>query len=186
MQTTKIGVIVGSLRRGSYSRSIANAIVGFLPERFEAHMLDIGQLPLFNQDYDDDGATPPEWTAFRGQVKAMDGFLFVTPEYNRSYPPAIKNALDIASRPFGSNVWAGKPGAIVSVSPGKTGGFGSNHHLRQPMTFLNIYMMQQPEAYIGSAAEILDEQGKVNNERSNSFLNKFADAYVQWVDKFVS
>lgn len=184
MKKIKVGLVVGSARRGSYSRSIANALAGLLPEGFEITALDIGNLPMFNQDYDDDGATPPQWQVFRGKVREMDAFLFVTPEYNRSIPPVLKNALDIASRPYGQNTWGGKPGAVISVSPGNPGGFGANHHLRQCLSFLNIYTMQQPEAYIGHVDKSLDENGNVTNESTVKFLNEIAGAYAAWVQNF--
>lgn len=185
MNKIKVGVVVGSLRRDSYTKSIARALIAFLPQHMEAAILDIGHLPLFNQDYDDDNAAPPEWTAFRAQVQAMDAYIFLTPEHNRSYPAAIKNALDIASRPYGSNGWGGKPGAVISVSPGKPGAFGANHHLRQAMSFLDIYLMQQPEAYIGGVADSLDAAGRVISEGLNGFLRSIAEAYA-WVARFVS
>ena len=147
MAKVKIGIVVGSARRDSFSGQAARLLATMLPEHLEAHTLQIDQLPMFNQDYDDYGATPAAWQTFRQEVGEMAAYLFVTPEYNRSYPPLIKNALDIASRPYGQNAWAGKPGAVISVSPGKMGGFGANHHLRQVLSFLNVYVMQQPEVY---------------------------------------
>lgn len=186
MNKTKVGILVGSLRRGSYSKSIANAVAGFLPDDFEAHMLEIGNLPIYNQDLDDDGAVPDEWTAFRKKVSDMDGYLFVTPEYNRSVPPVLKNALDVASRPYGQNAWGGKPGAIISVSPGKFGGFGANHHLRQSFTFLNIFPMQQPEVYIADVGHVVDKNGKVTDASMNDFLQMVATEFAHWVGRFVS
>jgi chromate reductase len=130
-----IGVLIGSLRKESYSKKIGLYVTGLLPEDFTTQWIDLGGLPLYNQDYDDDGNPPREWQVFRQEIKALDGFLFVTPEYNRSITPVLKNALDVASRPFGQNAWDGKPGAIISVTPSKLGAFGPNHHLRQPMVF---------------------------------------------------
>lgn len=184
MHTIKIGILVGSLRRDSYSRKIAEHFASFMPEHYEMKMIEIGDLKIFNQDYDDDGTTPDEWIRFRKEVDGMDGFLFVTPEYNRSLPPVLKNALDIASRPYGQNVWSGKPGAVISVSPGKIGGFGANHHLRQVLSFLNVYVMQQPELYIGEAAEVLGEQDQLQ-ERTKKFLQSAAAAFAGWVETFV-
>lgn len=180
----KIGIFVGSLRKDSYSRCIALAVDAFLPSAFHIVYPDMSKLSLFNQDYDDLGATPPAWTAFRDEVKTLDAFLFVTPEYNRSIPPVLKNALDIASRPYGENCWDGKPGAVIGVSPGRLGGFGSCHHLRQVTSFLNIYMMQQPEVYISNVEDILDDNGNISDKRSAKFLQSVADAYAQWVSRF--
>lgn len=186
MKKIKIGVLVGSARKESFSKKIAKNFLALLPEQFDPQILTIANLPLYNQDFDDENTVPPEWTEFRAQVKEMDAYLFVTPEYNRSVPPLLKNALDIASRPYGQNNWAGKPGAIISVSPGKQGAFGANHHLRQSMTFLDIFMMQQPEAYIGGVADMLDADGVIQNEGTLKFLRSVADGYVAWVDRFIN
>lgn len=180
----KIGVIVGSLRRDSFSKAIAKNVASLMPEDFQAEMIEIGNLPIFNQDFDDDGETPESYKEFRQKIKEMDGFLFVTPEYNRSFPAVIKNALDVASRPYGQNVWGGKPGAIVSVSPGKLSAFGANHHLRQVLTFLNVYTMQQPEAYIGNVDTMLNPDGSVKEEGTVKFLQSIADAFADWVKRF--
>lgn len=180
-----IGIIVGSLRKDSYCKAIARVITSLMPEEFNMEMIEIGDLPLFNQDYEDNGDTPETYTAFRQKIKEMDGFLFVTPEYNRSYPAAIKNALDVASRPYGQSCWSGKPGAIISVSPSKLSAFGANHHLRQVMVFLNILMMQQPEAYIGNVDSIFDSEGNVKDESTMNFLQSLAEATASWVKQFV-
>ena len=174
----KIGIIVGSLRKGSFTRSIANELKAQLPEGYEGEFLEIAQLPLFDQDYEAAGATPESYVDFRKQVEACDAFIFATPEYNRSFPAAIKNALDVASRPYGSSKWNGKPAAVVSVSPGAIGGFGANHHLRQVLTFLNVQPVQQPEAYIGSVMNLLDESGRVKNEDTRALLKSVVNALV--------
>lgn len=174
----KIGIIVGSLRKGSFTRSIANELKAQLPEGYEGEFLEIAQLPLFDQDYEAEGATPESYVHFRKQVESCDAFIFATPEYNRSFPAAIKNALDVASRPYGSSKWNGKPAAVVSVSPGAIGGFGANHHLRQVLTFLNVQPVQQPEAYIGSVMNLLDESGKVKNEDTRALLKSVVNALV--------
>ena len=184
MSKKTVGIVVGSLRKGAFSKSIADCISKMLEKDFNVKMINISNLAIFNQDFDDEGTTPKEWTAFREEVKNSDAFLFVTPEYNRSIPPVLKNALDIASRPYGQNVWGGKPGAIVSVSPGGTGGFGANHHLRQTMSFLNIYMLQQPEMYIGNVTTLLDDKGNVINKDTIKFFQSFTDEYTKWVDRF--
>ena len=185
MSTIQIGVVAGSARKDSYSRKIAAAVCARMPGTFEMKMMDIGRLPMYNQDYDDEGRTPAEWSGFREAVKSLDGVLVVTPEYNRSFPPLLKNALDIASRPYGQNAWNGKPGAVISVSPGKMGAFGANHHLRQVTAFLNIHLMQQPEAYIGEAASLFDEHGALTDEGTGKFLADYAAAFAAWVEKIL-
>lgn len=184
MSKTRIGVLVGSLRKESFCKKTATFLSASMPEDFEMVPITIGNLAMFNQDFDDEGTTPAEWTKFRDEIKSLDGFLFVTPEYNRSYPPVLKNALDIASRPYGQNVWTGKPGAVVSVSPGKIGGFGANHHLRQCLTFLNVYVMQQPEAYVGNIADALDESGTITDPGTKKFLESIAGAFADWTRRF--
>jgi chromate reductase len=179
----KIAVFVGSLRKESFNRKIAKALATLAPGSLMLEIIEIGGLPLYNQDYDDGGNPPSEWTAFRERVKSFDGVLFVTPEYNRSVPGVLKNALDVGSRPYGQSVWGGKPGAVMSVSPGAIGGFGANHHLRQSLVFLNIPAMQQPEAYIGGAAQLFDANGNITNEATREVLGKFMNAFAAWVAK---
>jgi chromate reductase, NAD(P)H dehydrogenase (quinone) len=182
MTAKKIGILVGSLRKDSYTRKVANALTALAPSTLAFEFIDIGELPLYNQDLEEHGAVAPAaWTAFRQRVQGCDGVLFFTPEYNRSVPAVLKNAVDVGSRPYGSSVWGGKPGAIVSVSPGAIGGFGANHHLRQSMVFLDVPLLQQPEAYIGGAAKLFDDSGKLTNEGTEQLLQKFAAAYAQWV-----
>src|SRR3981189_3984376 len=156
-------VLVGSLRKAAVNGMVANALRSRAPPSMKLEIVEIGQLPFFNQDLEA-AATPAQWTAFRQRVKAADAVLFVTPEYNRSVPAALKNALDVGSRPYGSSVWDRKPGAIVSSSPGAIGGFGANHHLRQSLVFLKVPTMAQPEAYVGPADQLFDEQGKLVND----------------------
>ena len=179
--TRKVAVIVGSLRKGSFNRRIARAAVETAPQSLSMETLEIGQLPLYNQDYDDN--PPDQWVQFRQRLQAVDAVLFVTPEYNRSIPAPLKNALDVGSRPYGSSVWDGKPGAVISVSPGAIGGFGANQHLRQTFVFLNIPCMQQPEAYLGGADEgWFDADGRLTNESTRGFVQKFMDAYAVWIE----
>ena len=182
MKKTTIGVFVGSLREGAFSKSVAKYLARIAPENFELKLIDIGHLPLFNQDLE---TNPPDaWVRFKADVGALDGFLFVTPEHNRSVPAALKNALDVGSRPYGTSVWGGKPGAVVSVSPGAIGGFGANHHLRQTLAFLDVFVMQQPEAYIGSVMSSLDEKGEVVGDSLKGFLKDFLNAFARWADRF--
>jgi chromate reductase len=179
----KIAVFVGSLRKESFNRKMAKAFITLAPESLKCEIIEIGGLPLYNQDHDDEGKPPSAWSTFREHVKSFDGFLFLTPEYNRSVPGVLKNAIDVGSRPYGQSVWAGKPGAVISVSPGTIGGFGANHHLRQSFVFLDIPTMQQPEAYIGGAAQLFDADGKIRNEETHKFLVKFMNAFAAWVEK---
>jgi chromate reductase len=177
-KTRDVAVIVGSLRKDSINRKVANALAELAPEGLELNIVEIGQLPIYNQDGDED--PPAEWTAFRERIKAADAVLFVTPEHNRSVPAALKNAIDIGSRPYGKSAWSGKPGAIVSASPSGIGGFGANHHLRQSLVFLNIPTMAQPEAYIGGADKLFDPAGKLSNDGTRKFLQTFMQAYAAW------
>jgi chromate reductase len=176
----KLGILVGSLRRESFSRKIAQNIAKLLPEGVIPEFVNL-DLPMYNQDLDDDGSPPQSWTDFRAIVKGCDAYLFVTPEYNRSLPPVLKNALDIGSRPFGQNVWGGKKGAVVSVSPGAVGGFGANHALRQAVVFLDIQLLQQPEMYLGGVAKLLDENGTVV-EATAGYLQKFVTRFAAFVE----
>ena len=174
-----VAVLVGSLRKDSINRHLANALVQIAPTTLKLSIVEIGQLPFYNQDEDDN--PPARWTAFRTRIKAADAVLFVTPEYNRSVPPALKNALDVGSRPYGQNVWSGKPGAVVTASPGAIGGFGANHHLRQSLVFLNVPAMAQPEAYLGGADKLFDMNGELLNDGTRTFLRGFCHAYAAWI-----
>lgn len=175
---TKVVVLVGSLRKESFSRKVANALVKLAPE-LDFSFADIGSVSFFNQDLE---ANPPaDWTRFRDQIKAADAILFVTPEYNRSVPGALKNAVDVASRPYGQGALTGKPAAIISTSMGAIGGFGSNHHLRQSLTFLNMPVLAQPEAYIGGTGGLFDDKGELTNDATRGFLVKFGEAFAAFI-----
>jgi chromate reductase len=174
-----IAVFVGSLRKESLNRKLAKALAELAPSSLKLEIAEIGQLPLYNQDFDEDPS--PVYVEFRARVRAADGVLFVTPEYNRSVPGALKNALDVASRPYGQSAWNGKPGAVIIASPGAIGGFGANHHLRQSLVFLNVSAMQQPEAYIGGADKLFDASGKLANDGTRKFLQQFIEAFANWV-----
>lgn len=175
----RVAVLVGSLRKESLNRKLALALQALAPPSLKLEIVEIGALPLYNQD--DDAAPPPASVTFKQQIAAADALLFVSPEYNRSVPGVLKNALDIASRPYGHSAWDGKPGAVVSVSPGAIGGFGANHHLRQSLTFLNVPLLQQPEAYIGGAGDLFDAQGGIAKPDTRAFLQKFMAAFAAWV-----
>src|ERR1700761_5528388 len=163
-----IAVIVGSLRKESYSRKLAHALIGLARPALDMKIVEIADLALYNED--SEAAPPPAWITFRDAVRPVDGVLFVTPEYNRSVPGCLKNAIDIGSRPYGKSVWDKKPAGIMSVSPGGIGAFGANHHLRQSLVFLNVPAMQQPEAYVGGADKLFDEHGKLTNDGTRKFL----------------
>ncbi len=174
-----VAVFVGSLRAEAFSRRLANALAALAPPELRLGIVEIGQIPFYNQDLE---ATPPaQWTALRQRIRAADAVLFVTPEYNRSVPAALKNAIDVASRPYGQSAWDGKPGAVASVSPGAIGGFGANHHLRQSLVFLNVPAMQQPELYLGGAAELIDPSGTITREATRAFLARFMQAFAAWI-----
>ncbi len=175
-----IAVLVGSLRKASINRKVALALAELAPANLKLNIVEIGDLPLYNEDID--AAPPAAYSTFRQQVSASDAVLFVTPEYNRSVPAPLKNAIDVGSRPYGQSAWSGKPGAVISVSPGAIGGFGANHHLRQSLVFLNVPCMQQPEAYLGGAGAAFDDNGKLS-EATRPFLQSFINAYAQWVEQ---
>jgi chromate reductase len=177
----KVAVLVGSLRKDSFNRKMALALAAMAPPTLKLEIVEIGDLPHYNQDLDPD-QPPAPWVAFRQRIAASDAVLFVTPEYNRSVPGVLKNAIDVGSRPYGKSVWNGKPGAVVSVSPGAIGGFGANHALRQSLVFLNVPALQQPEAYIGGADKLFDAQGGITNPSTKEFLGKFLQTYEQWIN----
>lgn len=174
----KIGIIVGSLRRNSFSLMLAKTFLKLFPKGYEAEIIEIGDLEMYNQDLDDDNMTPKSWTRFRKQVKEKDGILFVTPEYNRSFTPAIKNAIDIGSRPWGFSVWDNKVAAIATVSAGTMGGFGANHQLRQVLVYFNMKVVQQPEFYLASIYQVFNESGEVKSPDTTKFLQSFIDSFV--------
>jgi len=179
-QVYTIAVVVGSLRKDSINRKVALALAALAPSNLRLEIVEIGELPLYNEDIDT--ATPPAaYVAFRQKIAAADGILFVTPEYNRSVPGVLKNAIDVGSRPYGKSAWSGKPGAVASASPGGIGGFGANHHLRQSLVFLNVPCMQQPEAYLGNAGTFFDAAGTLS-EQTKPFLQSFINAFAGWVE----
>ena len=179
----KIGVIVGSLRKESWNRKLALALIKLAPSTLQLQIVDIGKLPIYNQDPDDENHPPKEWTDFREEMKNFDAFLFVTPEYNRSIPAPLKNAIDVGSRPYGKSIWNGKPCAVISSSPGAMGGFGANHHLRQSFVFLDMPCMQQPEAYIKEIGTLFDKDSNIAKDETKEFLKKFMEAFANWVNR---
>lgn len=183
MPSKKIAVMVGSLRKESFTRKIALETMAMAPASLALEIIDISQLPMYNQDDDEGTHVPLAWSGFREKMAGMDGVLFFTPEYNRSIPGVLKNAVDVGSRPSGQSIWSGKPAGIMSVSPGAIGGFGANHHLRQCLVFLDMPCMQQPESYLGNVKSSLGEDGKVNNDATKKFLQKFIETYAAWAER---
>jgi chromate reductase, NAD(P)H dehydrogenase (quinone) len=179
--TRNVAVLVGSLRKESLNRKLANALIAMAPSSLKLGVLEIGDLPLYNQDHEAD--PPPAVRNFKQRVAAADAVLFITPEYNRSVPGVLKNAIDVASRPYGQSAWNGKPGAVISASPGAIGGFGANQHLRQSMVFLNVPMLQQPEAYIGGAGNLFDDKGNIADDTTRDFMEKFLQAFSAWIER---
>ena len=176
-----VAVLVGSLRKDSFNRKMAKALPQLAPPSLHLEIVEIGNLPLYNQD--DDADPPANSAAFKSRIQRADAVIFVTPEYNRSVPGVLKNAIDIASRPYGKSAWSGKPAAVVTVSPGAIGAFGANHHLRQSLVFLDMPALQQPEAYIGGAAELFDAQGQLTKASAREFMKKFLAAFAQWIER---
>lgn len=177
-ESRKVAVLVGSLRKDSYNRRAAQALMKLAPGHLHLEIAEIRDLPLYNEDADKQPTPPPAWTAFRDSIRPADAVLFVTPEYNRSVPGVLKNAIDVGSRPYGQSVWSRKPTAIMSVSPGAIGGFGANHHLRQSLVFLDMPILQQPEAYIGQAATLFAEDGSLAAEGTRTLFKNFIDAFA--------
>ena len=181
-ETRKVAVLVGSLRKASLNRKTAQALIAMAPASLDMEIVEIGDLPLYNEDLDNAEPTPAAWTRFRDQVRGKDAVLWVTPEYNRSVPGVLKNAIDVGSRPYGQSVWSGKPTAVISVTPGPYGAFGANQHIRQSFVFLDMPAMQQPEAYINNAGAIFNDDGSVKEEKQKAQLQKFIDAFARWVE----
>jgi NAD(P)H-dependent FMN reductase/ketosteroid isomerase-like protein len=180
MPKLKIAILVGSLRRKSLTRKVANALASLSPEHLECSFVEIGDLPLYNEDLEQD--RPASWARFRSDIESHHAVLFVTPEYNRSIPGCLKNAVDVGSRPQGKSVFNGLPAGVVSVTPSKLGAFGANHALRQTFVFLNMPVMQQPEAYIGDAGSLFDAKDELRNSATRAFLAKYMTAFEQWIE----
>ena len=179
----KIAIIVGSLRKDSLNRKVARSICGIRGDNLDCSMVEIGDLPLYNQDYDGSPNEPEQYARFRDQVRNADGVLFVSPEYNRGMPGVLKNAIDVGSRPYGQSVFDKKPAAIVTASPGSIGGFGSNHQIRQSCVFLNMPVMQQPEAYLGHVNDdSFDESGCLKDGPLKDLVTTLAHSFHDWVD----
>jgi chromate reductase len=176
-----IAVVVGSLRRESFNRQLAQALISLAPADFTFEFLDIGSLPLYSQDYDAD--YPDVARQFKQRIEAANGLLFVTPEYNRSIPGVLKNALDWGSRPWGTNSWAGKPGAVAGTSIGATGAALSQQHLRNVLAYLDVPTLNQPEMFIRHNPDAINASGEIVNADTRKFLQTFVDRYVAWVKR---
>jgi len=174
-----VAVVVGSLRKDSINRKLAEALAALAPKHLKFEFVEIGNLSLYNQDLD--GNPPAEWVSFRNKVKAADAVLFATPEYNRSVPGVLKNAIDVGSRPYGSSVWDKKPALVVTASPGGIGGFGANHHLRQSLVFLNMPTVQQPETYITVGGNFFAANGSIADERSRGYAQTIINTFAAWI-----
>jgi chromate reductase len=185
MPERRVAVLVGSLRKGSYNRKLALALEQLAPPSLQLEIIEIGSLPLYNEDLEGDHA-PSQWLAFRAAIRQRDAVLFVTPEYNRSVPGGLKNAIDVGSRPYGQSVWTKKPCAVISVSPGGIGGFGANHHLRQSLVFLDMPVLQQPEAYIGGAATLFADDGSIAIETTRKFLTGLLESFAAWIERVLA
>jgi chromate reductase len=175
-----VAVVVGSLRKDSVTRKVVRALEAVAPSHLTFVDVPIGQLPFYNED--DEASPPAAWVEFRNRIKAADAVLFATPEYNRSTPAALKNAIDVGSRPYGQSAWNGKPAAVVTVSPGAVGGFGANHHLRQSLVFLNMPTLPH-EAYIGGAFGLFGEDGELTNEATREFLRTLGQTFAEWIER---
>ena len=181
MAVRKVAVLVGSLRRGSFTRRLGETLRAMQPAGLDLEIVEIRDLPLYDQDGEE--SPPQPWLDFRAHVRAADAVLFLTPEYNRSIPGCLKNAIDVGSRPYGKSVWSGKPCAVASTSPGAIGGFGANHHLRQCLVFLDMPVLQQPEMYLGAIDKLVEAGGKVAGDSGKQLLSKFLDTFARWIER---
>lgn len=180
MSQYQIALIVGSLRRESINRKFAEALVRLAPAEFSFKHVEIGDLPLYNQD--EEGNPPDSVKRLKDEIKSASGVLFVTPEYNRSIPGVLKNAIDHASRPYGQSAWAGKPAGVIGVSPGAIGTAMAQQHLRNMLAYLDMPTLGQPEAFVQLKEGLYDEAGNIGSG-SKQFLQGWMDRYVDWVKK---
>lgn len=183
MATYKVAALVGSLRQDSYNKRLLRAVEKLAPARMQFHDVRIDDLPLYNQDFDAD--YPPAARRLKQDIEGAQALLFVTPEYNRSIPGVLKNAIDIASRPWGSNAFAGKPAAVIGASIGVIGTALAQQHLRGSLHFLDVPVLGQPEVYLQFSDEVIAPDGSINNPSTQAFLQGFVDAYTAWVERFI-
>lgn len=181
MAKKNIALIVGSLRKDSYNRKVAHELMRLAPDELDLNIVEIGDLPLYNEDLE--AETPQAWSDFRHAMNESDGVIFISPEYNRSMSGALKNAIDVGSRPYGQSVWKGLPGAVMTVSQSAIGGFGANHNIRQSVVFLDVAMMPAPEVYIGQIQNLINEDGRLVEDTAQ-FLTTVLNTYRDWVHKF--
>jgi chromate reductase len=179
MSKTRVAVFVGSLRKDSFNRKLARAVEKLAPADFEFAHVRIDNLPLYNQDFDDD--YPAEPARLKKDVEAADALLFVTPEYNRAIPGVLKNAIDIGSRPWGTNSFAGKPAGVLGISVGAIGTALAQQHLRGTLAYLDVPTLGQPEVFMQMKDGLLDDDGNIGNDDTRKFLQDFVDRYVAWV-----
>lgn len=182
MAQLKIGVFVGSLRQDSYNKRLAAAVEKLAPSELSFQHIRIDDLPLYNQDFD--GNYPPNAQRLKDEIKAVDGLLFVTPEYNRSVPGVLKNAIDIASRPYGESAFAGKPAGVLGCSIGSIGSALAQQHLRNMLAYLDVPTLGQPEVFIHFTDGLISPDGSIGNADTKAFLQSFVDSYVAWVRRF--
>ena len=183
-RTFDVGVLVGSLRKQSWSRKLALALRGTAPPTLALEIIEIGAMSMYN--FDDEPDPPPPWLDFRNRIRALDAVLVVTPEYNRSIPSVLKNAIDVGSRPKGHSAFAGKPAAVISISPGAMGGYGANQHVRQSLACLDVAVMPFPEAYIGGIDRAFGEDGRIAVDSTRAFLDGFMRTFASWVEKLAA
>ncbi|UNK57092.1 NAD(P)H-dependent oxidoreductase [Pseudoxanthomonas daejeonensis] len=181
MDKRKVAVLIGSVREGSFNRLLARALERLGEDRLVFDLVEIGSLPFYNQDFD--GDYPAAGTALKSQLRDADAVLFVTPEYNRSVPGVLKNAIDLASRPYGDSAFAGLPAAVIGASVGAIGTAMAQQHLRNILSYLDMAVMPQPEAYIHFKDGLVDEEGKVTRQDTREFLEDFVDRFVEWIDR---
>ncbi|MCI9845477.1 NADPH-dependent FMN reductase [Flavobacterium pectinovorum] len=179
-----VGIIVGSIRKDSYNKKIADYLIKNTPEGYIFKIIEIGNLVLYNQDYDD-ADQPESYSSFREEVKSSDGIIFVTPEHNRSFPAALKNALDVGSRPYGHSVWSNKPAMVISSSISSISGFGAAHHLRQVLSFLGMPVLPQPEVYLADVQYLFDDKNRLIKEETADFLLHALVAYIDFAERFI-
>jgi len=175
-----VAVLVGSLRRESFNLKLAKAMQKIAPQNLKLEIVEIRDLALYNED--SEASVPPAWTAFRDAVRPKDAVLFVTPEYNRSVPGVLKNAIDVGSRPYGKSVFAKKPAAVASLTGGALGAFGANQHLRQSLVFLDMPPLQQPELYLGGAAKMFDAEGNFVQDSTKELILNFLTTFAGWIE----
>lgn len=184
MAKLKVSVLVGSLRKESIALKIAKKVIDLNAGSLDLEILNIGDLPLYNEDLDTEKTEPNSWAEFRQKLKDSDGILFVTPEYNRSLPGCLKNAIDVGSRPKDQNAWANLPVAAISHSQGSMGGIAAHLHLKSLLPTLNCYLMPQPEMYLPNSGKLFDEKGDFADPKSAALVQKFSESMIKWFERF--